>query len=224
MMMQKHALYLILMLILAGMSAAPLVAQPSSDQSFDGLERVTGSNADQLWVLPGADFSGYQRVSIESPSVAFADNWSRNMNRSASLRVRSGDMERIRAGMAEIFLEVFAEELENAGYTMTDETGEDVLVLRPAIVDLYVNAPDVQTPGRNRTYVTTAGSARLVLEVHDSVSGAILARAVDFRRARESARLEWTTSVSNRQAAREVTGRWARMVVQALDEAKRSDP
>ena len=206
--------------MLAGLVAAPAQGQEAGAESFDGLELKAKSKADQVWVLPEADFSGYSRFMIAEPVVAFASDWQRKMNRSATTRVRPADMERIQAGMAEIFLEVFTQELEKAGYAVVEEADDDVLLLRPAIVDLWVSAPDVASPGRSRNYVTSAGSARLYIEFYDSVTGDILARAVDFKRARERSQFQWATSVSNRQEVREIVRRWANMLVEASDEVR----
>lgn len=216
----KAAVAAVASMTLAGLGTLPAQAQEAGAESFDGLELKAKSRADQVWVLPEADFSGYQRFMIAEPVVAFARDWERNMKRSATTRVRPADMERIQTGMAEIFLEVFTQELEKAGYAVVEEPGDDVLLLRPAIVDLWVTAPDVASPGRSRTYVTSAGSARLYVELYDSVTGDILARAVDFKRARERSQFQWSTPASNRQEARDIVRRWAKMLVEASDEVR----
>ncbi len=68
--------------------------------------------------------------------------------------------------------------------------------------------------------MTSAGSARLYIEFYDSVTGDVLARAVDFKRARERSQFQWATSVSNRQEVREIVRRWANMLVEASDEVR----
>jgi len=216
----KAAVAAVASMTLAGLVALPVQAQEAGAESFDGLELKAKSRADQVWVLPEADFSGYQRFMIAEPVVAFARDWERNMKRGGTTRVRPADMERIQTGMAEIFLEVFTQELEKAGYAVVEEPGDDVLLLRPAIVDLWVTAPDVASPGRSRTYVTSAGSARLYVELYDSVTGDILARAVDFKRARERSQFQWSTPASNRQEALDIVRRWAKMLVEASDEVR----
>lgn len=207
-------------LMVGGWFALPAHAQEAGAESFDGLELLEKSRADQVWVVPEADFSDYERFMIAEPLVAFAKDWQRKMNQQSTTRVRPADMERMQAGMAEIFMEVFTEELEKAGYAVVEEPADDVLWLRPAIVDLWVSAPDVASTGRSRTYVTSAGSARLYLEFRDSVTGDILARAVDFKRARERSQFQWATSVSNRKEARDIIRRWATMLVEAMDEVR----
>ena len=97
------------------------------------------------------------------------------------------------------------------------------MVLHPAIIDLFVTAPDLRSsPTRTTSYVASAGSARLYIEFHDSVTGQILARAVDFKRAREWGNFQWANSVSNRQEARTLVRRWATMLVDRLEEIHES--
>jgi hypothetical protein len=197
-----------------------LAGQESSDMTHDGLTHVERSRVDALYTLPDADFSAYNSFIILEPYVAFRKDWQRDINRnaSASRRVSSDDMERIKLGMTELFLEVFTEELEDGDYSVVGEPGDNVMIVRPAIIDLDVAAPDVASAGRSRNYVTSAGSARVYIEFFDSVTGQILARAVDFQRARDTGSFQWATSVSNRSDARAVLRRWADMLVDALDE------
>jgi Protein of unknown function (DUF3313) len=159
------------------------------------------------------------RLIILEPLVAFRKNWQRDFNRqSAQRRITDADMERIMDGMKELFLEVFTEELEKSGYPVVEEPGENVLIIRPAIIDLDVAAPDIPGSARTRSYVTSAGAARLYAEFFDSVTGQILARVVDYKRAPDWGSFQWATSASNRAEARRVIGSWADMLVTRLDE------
>ncbi len=216
--MRISAWYVACVVLLVGLSAQGLQAQEPASDTFDGLIRVEDSKADEAFRRPDVDYSIYKRFMILEPAVAFAKDWEREMNRRSTTRIRPSDMERIQNGLAEIFLEVFTQELEKAGYPVVEEEAEDVMTLRPAIIDLRVTAPDVATSGRDRSYVTSAGSARLYIEFYDSVSGQILARAVDFKKAPDWGQFRWATSVSNRQEARKLIRRWATMLVERLDE------
>ena len=215
-------------IVLAVLIVPVAYADDQGAASFDGLEKVKKSKADEAYVRPGVDFSTYKRFRIVEPEVAFAKNWERDVSRSSTRggtgsRVTDSDIERIKAGMAEIFLEVFTQELEKAGFEIVEESAEDVMVLHPAIIDLFVTAPDLRSsPTRTTSYVASAGSARLYIEFHDSVTGQILARAVDFKRAREWGNFQWANSVSNRQEARTLVRRWATMLVDRLEEIHES--
>ena len=63
----------------------------------------------------------------------------------------------------------------------------------------------------------------LELEISDSVSGALLARAIDYREDPRKGYLEWTTSVNNRQAGRLVLICWANNVREWLEGAQNDD-
>jgi hypothetical protein len=204
-------------------AAAPIAAmgQEPPDMTHDGLALVEGTPADLVYALPEADFSIYDSFIILEPVVAFRKDWQRDFNRSsAQRRVTDADMERIMLGMKELFLEVFTDELEDGGYTVTTEPGENVMILRPAIIDLDVTAPDIPAAGRSQSFSTNAGSARIYIEFFDSVTGQILGRAVDYQRARDTGTFMWASSVSNRAEGRRVLRRWTEMLLQRLDEIR----
>ena len=60
-----------------------------------------------------------------------------------------------------------------------DDADYDVLLRRPAIIDLDIAAPDTMSAGRSRTFTTSTGAATLYIELFDSASGASIGRAAD---------------------------------------------
>jgi hypothetical protein len=154
--------------------------------------------------------------------VAFKKNWQRDQNRdrkSVSNRASDSDMERIKEDMAQVFQEVFVEELDTqGGYQVVDEVGDDVLIIRPAIIDLDVTAPDTGSASRSRTFTSSAGAATLYVELYDSVTGEILARAIDRKAARDYGHMTWSNRVSNSAEAKRVLRQWAGLLRQRLDE------
>lgn len=193
--------------------------------THDGLQRVIDSKAAIGYIKPNADFSEYSRFMILDCHVAFKKNWQRNFNRtsrSLSRRVTDNDMERMKNDMAELFREVFVAELtENDGYELADTPAADVLLIRPAIIDLEASAPDTQSSAsRSYTFVDSAGAATLFIELYDSVSGEILARAIDRKADRSHGRLEWASRSSNRAAARRILRTWAGWLRERLDEIR----
>jgi hypothetical protein len=170
------------------------------------------------YIDPDVDFGVFKRVAILEPYVAFRSNWQRDQNRSRSRNVTTRDMDRIRRDVATTFERVFTERLEAAGYEVVDVAGDDVLVLRPAIIDLDVTAPDTRTPGRSRTYSASTGAATLYIQLFDSVSGEIVGRAADRRAVRSpGAMISWSNSVTNIADARRMMGGWADTLVAFLD-------
>jgi hypothetical protein len=97
-----------------------------------------------------------------------------------------------------------------------------VLRLRSAVLDLVVNAPDVRTSGRSRTFTASAGEATLVLEARDAWGNSLLARAVDRRETRRIA--GQANRVTNTADFRALARDWARISVRKLDDLKAVSP
>ncbi len=200
-------------------SFAAQAEEEAADVSFDNLQRVEESRIQVAYIDPAADFSVFGRVAILEPYVAFRSNWQREQNRSRTRNVTSRDMERIRADVATLFERVFTDRLEAAGYEVVTVAGDDVLVLRPAIIDLDITAPDTRNPGRTRTFTATTGAATLFVELVDSVTGSTIGRGVDRRTIRSPGNnLSWSNSVTNTADANRMLGRWADQLVAFLDE------
>lgn len=186
--------------------------------SHDGLVLQKGKVAKVLYVRPGVDFSHYKRFAILDCPVAFRKNWERDQASSIN-RVTQKDMDDIKAGLSAEFRKVFIDELQSkGGYTIVESGGEDVLVLRPAIIDLDVTAPDTMSPGRSYTLTESAGAMTLYLELYDSVTSQILVRAVDREASRGMGRIQWSNRVTNRAEADKVLRRWASALRERLDE------
>ena len=97
----------------------------------------------------------------------FSKNWQRNYNEQANFeaRVSDKDMEEIRERVATEFKKEFEQVLEKGGHKIVTDAGSGVLILRPAIIDLNVTAPDVMTPGMTTTFVASAGSMTLYMDL-----------------------------------------------------------
>ncbi len=190
------------------------------DISFDGLERIEDAKVAMAYIDPEADFSVFKRVAILDPFVSFRSNWRRDQNRSRTRNLRPADVERIKTDVSALLRDVFIERLQaDGGYEVVNETGEDVLLLRPAIIELNITVPDQQRAGRSRTYTASAGAATLYIELFDSVSGDIIGRAADRRTARRAGgHLTWSSRITNTQEARRMFGRWADKLREFLDQ------
>jgi len=188
--------------------------------SHDGLELRKGKVASVVYVRPGVDFSRYKRIAILDCPVAFSKDWERERKGSA-VRISQKDMDEIKAALSAEFLEIFTDELQTkGGYQIVTTGGEDVLVLRPAIVDLDVTAPSTMSAGRSYTLSESAGAMTLYLEFFDSVSGQILARAIDREADRGSGQIQWQKKVMNKAEADRILRRWASALRARLDEVQ----
>lgn len=207
-------------LLLSGLTTSWLrAAEEEANTTFDGLVPLEGAAAAMAYIDPAADFSVFERVAILEPLVAFRSNWLRDQNRSRSRNVRASDVERIKQDTAELWKQVFTEQLEAAGFEVVNEAAEDVLVLRPAIIDLDVNAPDVRTTARSRTYTASTGAATLYLQLIDSLTGDVLGRAADRQVANRAGNFAVQANrVTNRADATRVFRRWSDKLIEFLDQ------
>lgn len=204
------------------LSGSTLHAAEAPEVTEEGLKLVPDSNWELVYVLPGADFSGYDAVQILETTVAFRDHYRRDMNRnSGSMRITQSDMDRIKRDLAREFDEVFKEVFEqDENWSVTDAPGENVLTLAPAIVNLDPTAPDVRSVGRSRTYAESAGSMTLNLEVFDSISGALIAKGIDRKEDRRAGYMQWQSRASNQAAARKAIRSWATSLRDGLNAAR----
>jgi len=219
----SFSLLLIAIFSLFATSGAYAKKQELPDVTVDGLHRVPDSKLAIVYAEPGADLAPYKRVQLLDAYVAFKKNWERDQRTksASSFRVTSKDVENIKNNLATEFQTVFKEALEEAGYEVTDESGEDIMIVRPAIINLDVNAPDTPHAGRTNTYTSSAGEMTLYIELYDSITGDIIAKALDRKIDRANAGFyTWTNSVTNRAAAMRILKGWAKILVDALNEAK----
>ncbi len=202
-------------------SAAAVAEDELPQITEEGLHLLQDRDLAVVYAKPGVDLGVYNRVLLVEAGVAFKKNWQRDQNRSR-LKVSSSDMDKIKNGVAELFYQVFAEKLSEAGYELTEDLDEDVLIVRPAIVNLDVTAPDTMSATRSYQVASSAGEMTLYLELYDAFTNDLLGKAMDRKKDRDSGFYTWQSKVSNRQAARRIMQNWADVLVNALDEAHKA--
>jgi hypothetical protein len=201
--------------------SAAAVEHDRPEMTVDGMYLVKGTKMAAVYAKPGVDLSRYNRIYLLRPQVAFIKNWLQSQNSIPNQHVSASDMQRIKTELADLFMQVFRQELQNnGGYVLVEGVAEDVLIVRPAIVDLNVQSPD--TPGTmgTRSAIASAGSMTLYMELIDSVTGDKLVRAIDNKFDRTRTRIAAPDRVRNEAAARDMLGEWASLLRQALDEAR----
>jgi hypothetical protein len=191
-----------------------LALADSSNTPFPGLDLVPSKNIGALYRRPDVDLTAYNKILIGEPAVEFSKNW--NPRNYGTFGLSAAHLTKIRAELAAMAKNVFAKILGAGGYEIVTDAGDGVLGITPNIIDVFINAPDVQTAGRSRTYTMDAGTATLALQVNDAVTGTLLAVAYDQRRSGTSS-MKWTTSVSNRAAAEQMLKSWAEQLKRELD-------
>ena len=185
---------------------------------WDGLVRQPNTRLDAVFLKPDAEIPSYANIILAPASVQFARNWDPNRGgRSMSRRLDTADVVAIKDNLAATLAEIFKEELTAGGYQVVTEPGPDTLLVIPAIIDLYMTAPDTMSPGRTRTYTANSGRMTLVLEIRDSVTGETLARVVDARGGRTSGVMTVTNRATNTADARRAIRIWAQALRNGLD-------
>jgi hypothetical protein len=208
----------------------PLAAQDVPKGSWDELIEVKSSRFDDAFLLPGADFRGYDKVMLDPAEVAFRKDWVRNMNNTRQVggRVSEDDAKRILSVVKADTGEIFAKAFTKAGYQVVDTPSERALRVTPAVINLYVNAPDTMSAARVMTFTTEAGEATLVLELRDSLTNALLARIVDRRVAQRMGGLGNMPTMSNRVTNQadfqRAADTWASASVKGLQVLKAESP
>lgn len=193
-------------------------------ETHDGLVLVPDARFSSVYKRPGAQLDDFRGYGLAGCEVAFRKNWQRDQNNSRldlSNRVTQKDVARIKDSLSASCEKTFRDALEQApGYTLVDsfDNGEPVLILRPSIINLDINAPDIQSAGMSRNYTTEMGEMTLSLEVVDGTTGEVLYRIVDRQRGRDTMRLQWTNLVTNQAEANRMLKRWAGQLRQGLDE------
>lgn len=185
--------------------------------THDGLHRVPNTKMAVVWMKPGASLDPYTKVRILDCFVAFKKNW--QMGRDFQQQISARRMDEIKKDLAQAFQKVFIEELQKGGYQVVDASGHDVLLVRPAIIDLDIEAPDSAGSADMTMYSASAGQMTLVAELYDSVTSDLILRAIDPEADRGDGTIEWQNGGSNIQAADEILRRWADRLRNALDEA-----
>ena len=81
------------------------------------------------------------------------------------------------------------------------------------------HSPDTMRAGRSATFVSHAGSMTLYLELYDSETGDLLAKALDPRKDYDKAYMQWQTGPANKSAGKRMMKPWAQALRDALDRA-----
>jgi len=212
----------------AALCLMAFVALAADSDNWDGLVQVKPKRLDAVFLLPGADFRVYTKVMMDPVEAAFEKDWLRDYNRDATMsqRMTDEDVQKILQAVRDGFNEVFAQAYRDAGLEVVTAPGPDVLRLRPGVVDLFVAAPDtsMQSAGRSRTYTVEAGHATLFLEARDSVTGALLGRALDKRETRNSGFAQVANRVTNTADFRALFKQWAGISVKGMEELRAHSP
>lgn len=208
----------------AGCSSTPEFSSDPDDVTHDGLTRVNRTIMDAVWARDDIDLSGVTKVRFNSLGVEY-----RNVDGPYSGRAGVGANRSTASRSTEFQLDeatrnLFEEEVSNAfmeeiqrstAFEVTDEAGPDVVDVHIGLLDVVSRVPP-DTVGRSRIFIDSVGEATVVLELRDSVSSTVLARAVD-RRAAQNFTMQESTPPRNRAEVRRLGRRWGQIIREGIE-------
>ena len=217
--------------VLLALAGLMLVTGSSVDAAnppttWDGLVKVPSKRFDMVYLQPGANFGSYTKVMMEPTEVAFHKNWRRDYNnttRDLSSKVSDQEVQNAISKGVTAATDIFSEAWTKGGYAVVTDPGPDVLRVKVGIVNIQVNAPERMTAVRSHGFASEAGSAVLFVEARDSMTGALLGRAIDQSTAGENS-AAWRTTVSNRADFRDLVHKWADISVRGISALKSQSP
>lgn len=159
-------------------AALPTIATGAeAEVTIDGLHKLDNTIVQLAYAKPDMDLTPYTAFMLDPATVAYntdPQGRRRGNTSDANFELTAEQMESLK----EIFHEQLVEALtKDDGYDLVTAPAENVLRLSASLLDLVVKIPTERTGGRSRTYAASYGEVTLVLELYDSMSGEILARA-----------------------------------------------
>ena len=216
----KYLFLLLTFTFLAGCETTSPTLQTGANAeiTFDGLHRVDGSYMQYAWLKPDLNLAAYTKIHVVNAGIEYREV--NPASRSPSANARRSEFpltEKKKARLESILREVFQEELRKSKYfTLSYEPGPDVLTLTGGLLDV-VSAIPPESAGRSDFYVSNIGSAKLVLELQDSQSNEILARALDGRNA-QPLTMQKSSPGTNAQEVRREFRQWGKRLTATLDQ------
>ncbi len=203
------------------MASGPVFAKDKLPEvDSDGLHLVKDRKVYAAYAKPGTDLSVYDKVMLVGCYVDFVKDWQKDYNMDViglNGRVTDKDAETIKKRLADEFAKVFTEVLTKKGYPVVTESGPDVLLLRPALINVDVAAPDLNTVVRQGALVNSAGGMTLYMELYDSATSSLIGRVADPQA--DDGLAHVANRVTNKAAADRILRHWADLLVKHLDEA-----
>ena len=186
-------------------AAACLSLGACSTPSTQAFKRVENAQIDASYVAVGADFGKYDRLGAKEMGIYFPPH----------AEPSAEDQQRAR----DIFREAFLEQL--VGYEVAlGATGPTTLQVQASLIDFTNARPaDIMRVGPQIRDFVKPGSIIFLMELRDSMSGEVLARAVDSA---DLSILSGSPDIPTDWDALEITAqRWASLFRVFLDESLR---
>lgn len=210
----------ILSLALGGCAtpAPTLDTDPNAEVTFDGLHEVQHSAADKAWAMPDLDLSNYSKIMVQGAGIEYRPGGKSGRG----LTARSGGgpfevTEEQKARFQQVVGEVIVDEFgKSENFTLVNEPGPNVLLIRVALLDVVSYVPP-EPMGRTEIYLSEIGEVTLVLEIRDSITDAILVRAIDRDIIGDDGMMRNSNRVTNASEVRQVIRKWMSTLRERLD-------
>lgn len=183
------------------LAAASLLFIGCTTVTTQSFKTNKNSNVESSQIAVGASFGKYDRLTADGMGIFFPKDGAPSKD----------DQERIR----EIFRTAFLSELQ--AYTIVESKGPTTLEVRPSLIDYRQSSVgDIQLVRRDLRDIANPGSLIFLMELVDSESGTVLARAADSTSVPsfgtgDSASTDW-------DAVQSAAERWADLFRNFLDE------
>ncbi|MGI9263390.1 MAG: DUF3313 family protein [Gammaproteobacteria bacterium] len=209
----RNWLLVAMVVVLQGCTSSGSDQSPlNAEETYDGLVRVNNARFQRVWVDPEADFSRYTRYMSGGARFEFREVVPQGRSGAREFPVSEQQRERLRKEVGA----VFDEELAGSRYfTRADAAGPDVLIVEGALLDIVSQVPP-QGGGRESIFLDQVGTATLVIQLRDSQTHMVLARAVERRTAGSSTGFRANSATTWREVRR-LARRWAVSLRDGLD-------
>jgi len=199
-----------LLMLVASACATSFVARADApfEMSDDGLYRRESRVFEQLWVRKHFDVRNYH-------SVMFAPSFIQYRPSPESTATATAVTPRQKQLLQEIVDTAFREELAKSRYfSLANAPGPDVMLVRGDLLDVVSYVPEDANGANDRAVVFAVGEAILVLELHDSITSAIMVRASNHVAAKAK-----PDELAADEAVRATAQSWAKLLRENLDAA-----
>ena len=186
---------------------------PAIEETGDGLLRVDPLMMGAAWVKPDIDLSQYSKLYFMPVVVQYREVREIRNSRSKGSVDSFVPTDSLKNILESSFAEYFYEEVSAvSSYQLSEEVGREVLLIQAYLTDVISGVPP-DVPQAYTTTIRWLWEVGAVLELRDSMTGEILARTADRRRADGplDANLAWTFTPR-------ATRRWAKLLINRLDE------
>ena len=96
------------------------------------------------------------------------------------------------------------------------------MILRPAIINLEITAPEIAKMDMSRTIVRSTGSMTLYMELYDSTTSQKFAEVIDAEEIGDNSFAHVANRGTNQAELDRTLSNWARLLRKRLDEAHKT--